>query len=186
MHSLNFHTAEVEETKEKNKESRLGTVSGNNVDVTVGVPKGIWLCRYPGVHQHKQCLSETEGIEVDKAAFDGSLSAVLVDAAENTEATKTPGRHISDDTDSAYVTDLLALYLISHRFLAYKKNLSFIFLNTCLICLHLPDETPQRRKKTSSRYVLCLNHEESRHSEIFLRKTKLNRSAVSERECRPG
>lgn len=80
---------------EKKQRVEFGNVSGSNVDVTVGVLRGIWLCRYPGVHQHKQCLSETEDVSRDKAAFDGSLSAVLVDAAEITEAAETPGRHIS-------------------------------------------------------------------------------------------
>lgn len=79
----------------KNKEWRPGTVSGNNVDVTAGDLKGAWLCWYPGVHQHKQCLSETEDMNLDKAVFDGSLSVVLVDAAENTGTAETPARHIS-------------------------------------------------------------------------------------------
>ena len=39
-HSLNFCWS-----------ARLGTVRGNNVDVTAGVLKGIWLCRFPGAHQ---------------------------------------------------------------------------------------------------------------------------------------
>lgn len=94
-HSI-FTQQRWRKNKKKNKELRFGTVGGNNVDVTVGVLKGIWHCRYPGVHHHKQCLSETEDVSIDKAVFDGSLSVVLVDAAENTEAAETPGGHISD------------------------------------------------------------------------------------------
>ncbi len=56
----------------------LGTVSSNNVDVTVGVLKEVWLCRPSGAHQLTWDFRETGDISLDKAVFDCSLLVVIL------------------------------------------------------------------------------------------------------------
>lgn len=63
--------------EKKIKELRLGTVSCNIVDVTVGALKGIWLCRRPGARQRTWEFGETLDMNSDKATFDCTLLVVL-------------------------------------------------------------------------------------------------------------
>lgn len=63
--------------REKKNQLRLGTVSCNIVDVTVGALKGIWLCRRPGARQRTWDFGETLDINSDKATFDCTLLVVL-------------------------------------------------------------------------------------------------------------
>lgn len=63
--------------REKKNQLRLGTVSCNIVDVTVGALKGIWLCRRPGARQRTWDFGETLDMNSDKATFDCTLLVVL-------------------------------------------------------------------------------------------------------------
>lgn len=63
--------------REKKNQLRLGTVSCNIVDVTVGALKGIWLCRRPGARQCTWDFGETLDMNSDKATFDCTLLVVL-------------------------------------------------------------------------------------------------------------
>lgn len=63
--------------REKKNQLRLGTVSCNIVDVTVGALKGIWLCRRPGARQRTWDFGETLDMNSDKVTFDCTLLVVL-------------------------------------------------------------------------------------------------------------
>lgn len=79
MHSLSFPRSVRLRWREKIKEWELGTVSRNNVDVTVGALRGVWLCRHPGAHQLTwDSRLETGDINLDKGVFDCSLLVVLL------------------------------------------------------------------------------------------------------------